>query len=164
MRSQEQHVCETKRHFDGQAARYDRSRTVRGFQARAQALVTAGISLRPGMHVLDLGCGTGTGTLEIASRLGGTGEVLGLDASPKMIAEARRKVRRSGAPNVAFAVGAAEALEPSSSRTSVTTPGRCASSIAWDESASAHTSGARLVADCDNSWNARASSTSASNA
>ncbi len=43
---------------------------------------------KPGEHVLDLGCGTGDLTAEIA---GGGASVLGFDASPEMLSEARRK-------------------------------------------------------------------------
>ncbi len=59
--------------------------------------------------VLDVGCGTGTLTLEIAAILaqrGGT--VVGVDAAPKMIAVARRKA--GARSNVRFDVVAAEAL------------------------------------------------------
>ncbi len=42
---------------------------------------------RPGEHILDLGCGTGHLTQEIAER-GAT--VLGIDSSPEMIAQARQ--------------------------------------------------------------------------
>ena len=43
---------------------------------------------RPGERILDLGCGTGALTAEIAAR---GAEVLGVDRSEEMIAEARRK-------------------------------------------------------------------------
>src|SRR5690349_17535972 len=43
---------------------------------------------RPGERVLDLGCGTGDLTAQLAAR-GAT--VLGVDASPEMVNEARRK-------------------------------------------------------------------------
>lgn len=43
-------------------------------------------------RILDLGCGDGTVTRELAEALGG-GTVVGMDASPGMIAAARRKVR-----------------------------------------------------------------------
>ena len=43
---------------------------------------------KPGEHILDLGCGTGQLTSEIAAR---EAQVLGLDLSVEMIAEARRK-------------------------------------------------------------------------
>jgi len=36
--------------------------------------------LKPGMRVLDLGCGPGTITLDIAARVGPHGSVVGLDS------------------------------------------------------------------------------------
>ena len=105
-----EHVRKTAQHFDGQASRYDQSHTVRRFQSRALMCTLSCINLRPGMRVLDLGCGTGSGTLEIARRVGPSGTVLGLDASPRMIAEAERKSGSLGSGSVSFVVRPAEDL------------------------------------------------------
>ena len=96
--------------FDRQASRYDRSLTVKRYQSRTQALVLDRLAIRPGMHVLDLGCGTGTATLAVASKLASTGKVVGLDVSPKMLQEARRKLSQSGLTNVEFVLGSAHEL------------------------------------------------------
>jgi ubiquinone/menaquinone biosynthesis methyltransferase len=48
-------------------------------------------AVRPGMRVLDLGCGTGDLTLGACERLGASGDVLGLDFSPQMLAYAARR-------------------------------------------------------------------------
>lgn len=96
--------------FDRQAGHYDDSLTVRSFQRRAQALVVNEMQIAKGMHILDLGCGTGTATLEIASRLEGTGKVVGLDLSEKMLGEAGRKLEELGYTNVEFVLGNASAL------------------------------------------------------
>jgi ubiquinone/menaquinone biosynthesis C-methylase UbiE len=61
---------------------------------------------RPGQRVLDLGCGTGHFTRRVADLLA-DGEVVGVDASAAMIAEARRR----GAPNLGFLVGTMQALD-----------------------------------------------------
>jgi ubiquinone/menaquinone biosynthesis C-methylase UbiE len=45
--------------------------------------------LEPGMRVLDLGCGPGTITLDIAARLGFHGSVVGVDCSETQFNEAR---------------------------------------------------------------------------
>jgi ubiquinone/menaquinone biosynthesis C-methylase UbiE len=97
--------------FDRQASHYDDSLTVRSFQRRTQALVVNEMQITKGMHILDLGCGTGTATLEIASRLEGTGRVVGLDLSEKMLGEAGRKLAGLGYTNVEFVLGKASALE-----------------------------------------------------
>ena len=97
--------------FDRQASRYDRSLTVRRYQPRTQAFVLDRLSIRPGMRVLDLGCGTGTATLAVASKLAGIGKVVGLDVSSKMLQEARRKLSQSRLTNVEFMLGSAHELE-----------------------------------------------------
>jgi 2-polyprenyl-3-methyl-5-hydroxy-6-metoxy-1,4-benzoquinol methylase len=59
-----------------------------------------------GKRVLDVGCGDGDLAVELARR-GAT--VVGLDASPAMIAAARARAERAAMP-VTFATGTAEAL------------------------------------------------------
>jgi len=110
-RPNRRHVRRIAKHFDAQASRYDRSNTVRRFQSRAQAHVLSRIDVRPGMRVLDLGCGTGTGTLEIARRIGPSGTAVGMDASPKMVAEAETKCGNSGSGRASFVVGYADELD-----------------------------------------------------
>lgn len=52
--------------------------------------------IRPGQHVLDLGCGTGTLTLMIKQAYLNS-EVTGLDGDPQVLEIARRKANRAGA-------------------------------------------------------------------
>jgi ubiquinone/menaquinone biosynthesis C-methylase UbiE len=65
--------------------------------------------VEPGMHVLELGPGPGTFTLEIAGRVGDSGRVTAVDISPAMIARLEAKLEKAGAPNVTARV--AEAYE-----------------------------------------------------
>jgi demethylmenaquinone methyltransferase/2-methoxy-6-polyprenyl-1,4-benzoquinol methylase/phosphoethanolamine N-methyltransferase len=58
--------------------------------------------------VLDVGCGTGTVALAIASGVG-TNDVTGIDASPQMIEMARRKAAKAGS-GAKFQVAAIEDL------------------------------------------------------
>ncbi len=46
----------------------------------------------PGMAVLDIGCGCGATTLELAARVGPAGRVLGMDVSRPMLARAARRL------------------------------------------------------------------------
>jgi ubiquinone/menaquinone biosynthesis C-methylase UbiE len=96
--------------FDRAAERYDDSHVVRSYQRRTQALVVDDLQIERGMRILDLGCGTGTATLEIASRLKGTGKVVGLDLSEKMLEQAKQKLTELGYTNVEFVLQNASSL------------------------------------------------------
>ena len=62
-----------------------------------------------GESVLDVGCGTGTLAIAAKRRVGPTGSVRAIDASPEMIARARAKTTKAKV-DVAFEVARAEAL------------------------------------------------------
>lgn len=64
--------------------------------------------LRPGMSLLDVGCGPGTITADLA-RAVAPGPVLGIDREATPLAEARQAAR--GLPNVRFARGDVYALD-----------------------------------------------------
>ena len=52
----------------------------------------------PGEHALDVGCGCGGTTLELARRVAPSGAVTGLDVSEPMLAVARGRTRDAAAP------------------------------------------------------------------
>jgi len=56
----------------------------------------------PGQKVVDLGCGSGTTTLELAARVGPGGEVAGVDISAEMLARGRERAARAGTGNIEF--------------------------------------------------------------
>jgi SAM-dependent methyltransferase len=60
------------------------------------------LDLRPGQRVVDLGCGGGRTTLELAARVGPGGQVVGVDISAGMLAAGRERAARLGAGNVEF--------------------------------------------------------------
>ncbi|TFV53794.1 methyltransferase domain-containing protein [Blastococcus sp. TF02A_35] len=66
-------------------------------------------SLRPGLDLLDVGCGPGTITVDLAARVA-PGRVLGLDLSPDPLDEARTAAARAGV-EVGFRVGDVYALD-----------------------------------------------------
>ncbi len=61
-------------------------------------------ALRPGQRLLDVGCGPGTITVDLAARVS-PGPVVGLDRSADPLAEARSLATASGVSNVSFEVG-----------------------------------------------------------
>jgi ubiquinone/menaquinone biosynthesis C-methylase UbiE len=52
--------------------------------------------VRPGMMVLEPGCGMGFFTLELARLVGPAGRVVAVDLQPRMLAGLRRRLRRAG--------------------------------------------------------------------
>lgn len=68
------------------------------------AMLIQALELRGDERVLDLGCGPGELSLEIARRLP-RGHVLGMDISERMIEIARGKASTAGVENVEFRVG-----------------------------------------------------------
>jgi SAM-dependent methyltransferase len=65
-------------------------------------------ALRPGLDLLDVGCGPGTITVDLAARVA-PGRVVGLDVSADPLAEARAAADRAGVA-VSFEVGDVYAL------------------------------------------------------
>ena len=66
--------------------------------------------LRPGMTVLDVGCGPGTITAGIAERVA-PGAVVGIDNAPEILDTARATARDRGVDNVRFEVGDVYAID-----------------------------------------------------
>jgi SAM-dependent methyltransferase len=57
-----------------------------------------------GKSVIDLGCGFGDSTQELARRVGPTGEAVGVDASRRFIDDAATDARKNGVENARFGV------------------------------------------------------------
>lgn len=68
------------------------------------------LNLQPGQWVLDLGCGAGRETLEVAKRVGQNGMAIGLDITSKMLTVAQASAREADIQNTRFVVGAIEKL------------------------------------------------------
>jgi len=51
---------------------------------------------KPGEHVLDIGCGCGSTTIELAKVVGGTGAVVAVDVSQPMLNVARERAKQAG--------------------------------------------------------------------
>lgn len=83
-------------HWVEEAERFDRM-----LSAHGDALIRAA-SPEPGEAVLDVGCGNGAVSLDMAARVGPQGSVTGVDLSPPMLATARRRAEERALGNVRF--------------------------------------------------------------
>jgi SAM-dependent methyltransferase len=64
----------------------------------------------PGMRVVEVGCGTGHLTVEVARRIEPKGALFSVDIQPEMVEKTRRRVERAGLDNVQAFVAPAEKL------------------------------------------------------
>ena len=114
--------------FDLIAPRYDRFTRVFSFGMDAgwkrQLVRWMRDAVRPGATVLDIACGTGDLAFA-AARLATGGRVTGVDASPRMIEQARRRARdeEGVASAVRFAVGDMMRLDAPDASVDVVTAG-----------------------------------------
>lgn len=65
------------------------------------------ISLRPGMKVLDFGCGPGRLTIPVAKQIGPSGTVIAFDIQPAVLDRVRVKANHENLGNIQFVQGAA---------------------------------------------------------
>jgi demethylmenaquinone methyltransferase/2-methoxy-6-polyprenyl-1,4-benzoquinol methylase len=86
--------------FEGlhSGATYDRLALMSGFTKGLYNKAATHIPLQAGMHVLDLGCGTGSFGLAIARHIGPTGKVYGVDLSQDQISHAMHKASKLEVP------------------------------------------------------------------
>ena len=66
------------------------------------------LALESGVRVLDVGCGTGSTTIELARRVAPGGAAVGMDIAPSMLTVARTRAVDKGVDNVEFVVGDAQ--------------------------------------------------------
>ena len=93
--------------FDWLTPVYDLLVVTLARERRWKPRLLAQIGLKPGMRVLDLGCGTGTLAIAVA-QAEPAAAVVGLDGDPKILARARRKAAAANA-DVGFVEGMAQA-------------------------------------------------------
>ena len=75
---------------------------------RRRQLVRAALAPAPGERILDVGCGPGFYVAELLEEVGPDGAVVGIDASPQMLAAAGRRCEQHA--NVSFHQGDATSL------------------------------------------------------
>jgi SAM-dependent methyltransferase len=95
-------------HYDSLARDYDRAtRLIDAVRRRTMAA----LQLRSGDVVLDAGCGTGWCLDWLAAQVGPSGQVIGFDPSPEMLAIARARVAPQAAGRVTLMVASAESVQ-----------------------------------------------------
>ncbi len=82
--------------FNNIAGNYDSMNNLisLGFHRRWRKKVMEQLNVLPGQNAVDLCCGTGDWTIDLASKVGPSGNVTGLDLSEKMLQIAQDKVDR----------------------------------------------------------------------
>jgi ubiquinone/menaquinone biosynthesis C-methylase UbiE len=94
-------AAEVAAYFDRRSATYDTG----DFHPRLAARLIEAAGIKEGQTVLDVATGTGLVAIEAARRVGSTGRVVGMDISPRMLAQARRKIDDLGFQNIELREG-----------------------------------------------------------
>lgn len=102
---------DVRRMFDRIARRYDLMNTVMtaGTDARWRSDAVAAARLAPGMHVLDVACGSGVLTVPLAAAVAARGRAVGVDLAERMLDIARARSVPVGAAQPEYLV--ADALD-----------------------------------------------------
>jgi SAM-dependent methyltransferase len=87
-----------------------RDLTTRGLGAHGEVAMRSNPP-RSGDRVIDIGCGFGDTTQQLAELVGPQGSALGVDVSQPFIATARQEAEEAGAANVEFRVADVQTLE-----------------------------------------------------
>ncbi len=85
---------------------------LQGGLSRHSAAVLPRLPIRKGMAVLDVGCGWGDMSIQVAELVGPAGRVLGIDCVDAFLSEARKDAAARGFSNVEFSRGDAEIALP----------------------------------------------------
>jgi len=86
------------------------ARTAIDDETRVKQVITGLLQAQDGVDILDVGSGTGDDARKLAALVAPHGKVVGVDRSPEMVAEARRRAEGSGLP-IEFVQGDAQALD-----------------------------------------------------
>lgn len=89
-------AAEVAAYFDWRSPTYDTG----DFQPQLAARLIEAAAIRQDQSVLDVATGTGLVAIEAARRVGASGRVVGMDISPQMLAQARRKIDELGFRNI----------------------------------------------------------------
>jgi ubiquinone/menaquinone biosynthesis C-methylase UbiE len=100
-------AAQASRYFAGQAANWDRIRSLHVPEARVEAALTALVGTGPVHALLDLGTGTGRMLELLVPR---AGRAVGVDQSPAMLSLARARIEAAGLRHVTLRQGDIYAL------------------------------------------------------
>ena len=106
-----------------QFVKYLEAVTSTDFAKAYKQLTFSLLDIRPGSHVLDVGCGLGDDVRTLAEMVGSSGRAVGMDYSETMVNEARRRTIGTGL-RAEFLVGDAYHLDFSDSSFDATRPDR----------------------------------------
>jgi ubiquinone/menaquinone biosynthesis C-methylase UbiE len=84
-----------KSNFDESPSQYDNFEMKYGLFKKITKKLAGICRIEKGMHVCDVGCGTGASTFALAEIVGKEGSVTGIDFSEEMLATARKKLSMS---------------------------------------------------------------------
>ena len=93
-KDKETYVQET---FNSIAGHYDLMNSLMslGMDKRWRRIAVQRVGAKPGMHILDVCCGTGQLSMELGNAVGAAGHVTGLDFSQKMLDVAKRSLAQT---------------------------------------------------------------------
>ncbi len=101
-------LAANKKKWDAWADTLDGDNWRNEYLRRSQRAVLEEANLRPGIALLDVGCGTGWALGQAAAMVKGEGEFYGVDLSERMIAKAKENFRDK--PNFHFLRAMADAI------------------------------------------------------
>lgn len=100
-------MVDQREYWEQRAAAWERrAEVLGGFSDAFGRAGVAALGLQPGERVLEIGCGAGATTVDLAAAVGPTGEVVAVDLAEGMVAAATR--RTAGLANVRLVVGDAQ--------------------------------------------------------
>jgi ubiquinone/menaquinone biosynthesis C-methylase UbiE len=85
---------------------------LQGGLSRHSAAIIPSLPIEKGMAVLDVGCGWGDMSIQVAEMVGPEGRILGIDCVDIFLEEARKDAAAAGLTNVKFRRGDAEVTLP----------------------------------------------------
>lgn len=94
-------------YFNGRSSSYDEG----DFHPQHAHQFVEYANIRPGQSILDVATGTGMVAIEAAQIVGSEGYIMGVDISPEMLNQARKKAEAANLSNIEFVVTDGEKLD-----------------------------------------------------